>query len=690
MTFTYKIKLMSSIQSKIIIMPRILCATLLIVAFLVAGTSNLLAYISPQEAQDFKQAFRAATAEDWDKAYQLAKGVRDPVAAEIIHWLELRSGVNQWEAYWQFVKQTDVWPGLKILRKTGESALTGQENPYQVIEYFESYYPQTGMGALHYARALKKVGKTKEAERTIRNAFLSLPFTQDAFAQVMSEFPQSTKALITVRMDNLIWLDRLDQAKMLRPYLSNQYKALFDARVALKSDGQRVDSLIRSVPQSLKDTSGLNFDRVIWRFNNEAIERGIDLFLEKSEVGRELEKPAFWSNRRVRLAHSLTRDKRYVEAYQLAAGHNLTKNGVLQPLKWLSDADQGSWVKTQRNNYLELEWLAGFIALRKLNEPNKALSHFYNYYLEVNEPTTQNASYSIIRQGKAGYWLGLTHERLGNLQDAIIAYRHGSKYQTSFYGQLAAQKINAPLSNLITRKEPVNQAKINALRNDKIVRASLILDDSGIPSFGAWFLSHKAEYVDRAGIVALARIAGSEFSALKVAKQGAVQGDLVVEFLYPLTSESNSKYSVSPAMATSIIRQESEFRPNAVSSKGAMGLMQVLPSTGKPIAAEYGINWSTKNILLDREHNLRIGTAYLQGLLDEFDNSLPLAFASYNAGPGRVAGWLGKLGDPRSPNVNEIDWIEHLPYEETRNYVMRVIETYKVYRVILGERSTLN
>ena len=673
-------------------MPRLARNVFLSVAFFVGSTLTTSAYLTPQETSNFNQAFNAANNKDWKKAYQLADEVNDPVAYEIIQWLHLRSGVEQWNEYWRFTNQDVVWPGMKILRKSGETALSGNENPYQVIEYFNSYFPQTGKGALHYARALKKVGKTKEADRVIRDSFLSLPFERQEFKQTLKEFPQSTKALLPARMNNLIWLNQLSQAKMVRPYLTKDYQALLDARIAVKTDGIKVDALIRSVPSDLRDNSGLDFDRMIWRFNNNAIERGIDLFLANSKINGDLEDSVFWSDRRFRTAHSLMQEKRYEEAYKMASGHNLTTNGVLKPIKFLSELDRISWEKTQRYNYLELEWLSGFIALRKLNNPEQALTHFYNYYTELNEPSIERANHSVIRQGKAGYWLGLTHEVLGNPKDAIIAYQFGAKFQTSFYGQLAAKKINAPLSKLITRKEPYNQDLINELSQDKIVRAALIFDDIDVPHFGAWFFAHKAEYVDRAGIAALARIArsnGSEFSALKIAKQGAVQGDVVVEFLYPLTKESGLKFHISPALATAVIRQESEFLSEAVSRKGAIGLMQILPSTGKPIAKDYGINWSTKNILFDREYNLKIGTAYMNTLLEEFDNSNVLAFSSYNAGPGRVTEWFNSIGDPRKRGISDIDWVEHIPYYETRNYVMRVSESFKVYQILLGVKDSL-
>ena len=657
-------------------------------ALMAAGTSAF-SYVSQQEAVNFEKAVDFANAGQWEEAYELAAEVRDPVAAEIIEWLHLRKGVSDWDAYRLFLARGDDWPGLRILRRSGEKALTGNENPYHVIQFFESYDPQTGNGALRYARALQALGKPDMANRVIRDAFLSLPFTNEDLDRVIHDHPLSTVPLLAARMDNLIGLNRIEAALQLKEYLSGSQSALLAARTALKANRQRVNDLIRAVPDDLRGSEGITHDRVSWRLRNDEIERGIDLFLEYSEADGALGKPVFWSTRRLRLAHSLMREGRNEEAYRLASSHQLTRNGVLKPIRWLSSAHRKTWANTQRSNYLELEWLAGFIALRKLDHPERALAHFHNYYLEVQKPSVPDVSHSAVRSGKAGYWLGVTYEAIGNSGDALTSYRFGARFQTSFYGQLATQRINAPTSQQITRREPLNPELVKSLKNDKIVRAGLIFSDAELELFAGWFLSHRAESLDRSGIAALASIAranGSEYSALKVAKQGARQGDVIVEYLFPLTAEARLEYKVSPAMAISVIRQESEFRLNAVSHKGAMGLMQVMPSTGKPIAEDSGIYWSTKDVLFDRNHNMMIGTTYLKELLDSYGNSQELTFAAYNAGPNRVKGWLPKIGDPRSSHIGLVDWIEHIPYEETRNYVMRVAEALTIYQVKLEGR----
>ena len=652
---------------------------------------NTTAFSNPgiEDTRNFKLAFDSAVKENWGDAYYHAKLVSDSVAVDVVRWLNLRSGVADWQSYRLFLQANGDWPGLKILRRAGEQAFTGDENPNQVMVYFSNYHPQDGYGALRHAEALERLERPREAKRTISNAILSLPFSDDNLKFVIEKYPSETKSLLATRLDNLLWLDRIEEARQLLPYLRKEQQPLYKARISLDGMNKGVNSLINSIPLEFVSDPGLAYDRILWRDHHGHDLSALELLLEQSVSVKELGKPVFWAGKRYQLAHALMREEKNQLAYEIASRHFLTKNDRFHPLDWLSWSDIPSWERKQRNNYLNLEWLAGFISLRKLNDPQRALGHFYNYYQEVNRPSYSYPSYSPVRLGRAGFWLGTAHEAVGNKKDAEIAYQFGARFQTTFYGQLAAERINFPTSKSLISSEPVNNRQVARLQKEKVVRAALLFHAIGNEPYAGWFFAHQAESLDREGLSALARIAeknGADFSIIKIAKQGTRQGNIILDYLYPLPDLVIHNLSTKREVTLAIIRQETEFRSQAISHKGALGLMQVLPSTGKEIARDLGLKGPIRDLLLDKEANLKIGSAYLHELLEEYGGRNFLAFAAYNAGPGRLNSWLKSNGRPDDNWHSVIDWIEHIPYSETRNYVMRVLESLTVYQHRFSKR----
>jgi soluble lytic murein transglycosylase len=147
--------------------------------------------------------------------------------------------------------------------------------------------------------------------------------------------------------------------------------------------------------------------------------------------------------------------------------------------------------------------------------------------------------------------------------------------------------------------------------------------------------------------------------------------------------------AVEPAIVYSIVRQESWFNPRTVSSANALGLMQVTPPAGRYVAKKFNVTFDQKRLLTDMSYNVQMGAAELGDVIKDYRGSYILAFAAYNAGRGRVKEWVGRYGDPRDPKVDPIDWVERIPFAETRNYVQRVMENVQVYRVRFGGGSNL-
>ena len=140
-------------------------------------------------------------------------------------------------------------------------------------------------------------------------------------------------------------------------------------------------------------------------------------------------------------------------------------------------------------------------------------------------------------------------------------------------------------------------------------------------------------------------------------------------------------------MVYAIVRTESGFDQRDMSSAKAVGLMQVTPVAGRDTAKRFGVSYDWKRLVSDPVYNTQMGAAEASALLKDFRGSFVLTFAGYNAGRGRVEQWVAQHGDPRNPKIDAVDWVERIPFAETRNYVQRVMENLMVYRGRFGEST---
>ncbi len=643
-------------------------------------------------AQDaFLTAVEEASAHNWEKAYSAARRVDDPAALTVVNWMRLRAGVDSYKSYARFLENHGDWPGLKLLRKVGEATLAEGVSPAEVVNYFRLQPPQTGNGALALAAALEALGRPNRAKRLMVDSWQSLPFPVQATNQALRRYGNLLGPLDSRRLDQLLWEGRLNEARRFLIHASPARRQLAETRIALQQRRNGVDALIANLPSSMRNNAGLLHDRVSWRRSRGMDNRAANLLIEVSSDPDRLGRPARWASTRLSLGYSLINAGSHQLAYQVVSNHHLSLNGSLDSLDWLSDTHVERQQRTLRRDYLDLEWLAGFIALRKLKEPKLAIFHFQNFMNEIVSPTYDDTNNSHISRGRAGYWLGRALSAAGETERSQLAYEFGARHQTSFYGQLAAESIASATQNALVGSMARPKNNRSKLRNDSVVRAAFLYTSIKYHSYSAWFLAHRAETLDRSGIVELADLArqrGAEFEALKIAKQGAVQGEPIVDLLFPVTDIAYLDLPLANELAIAVARQETEFRDNARSPQGALGLMQVLPSTARPIARSLGKSGPIERILIDPSSNVTIGATYLNENVERFDGSIPLAVAAYNAGPGRVLQWLKSLGDPRKSRYAMIDWIEMIPFSETRNYVMRVLEASVVYRMRLHKRTT--
>ena len=380
------------------------------------------------------------------------------------------------------------------------------------------------------------------------------------------------------------------------------------------------------------------------------------ILLQRSKSEEALGAPEIWAVRRLRLARRAAREGRAERAYALASRHHLTPDaGYI---------------------YADAEWVAGWVALRKLGDAQRAITHFERFHTAVSTP---------ISLGRGGYWLGRAHEALGNQADANRWYAEGARHQTSFYGQLAAAKVGAPGDARLASSDLPDWRTSPAMRTDEI-RLAATLHFAEENRLAMATFSHLGRTMPEGVLAPLTRLVldlEQPHYAVRIAKRAARRGILIYPGYYPLHDLAGYASAVEPAFAMAVARQETELNPRAISRAGARGLMQLMPATAKRVASWVGEEYSRDRLIEDWRYNARLGQTYLARRVEDFGGSYVMAAAAYNAGAHRVSRWVDEFGDPRLARNDMIDWIEQIPFEETRNYVQRVMEGLYVYRARL-------
>lgn len=602
-------------------------------------------------------ALRAAWSKNYDEARTLAKQVKDPAARDVVTWTLLRATQGELNDYQNFLDRNPDWPGLPLLMKRGEINITRNAAPQDVLRFFETHAPQTGVGALRLAAAQKAIGERAKSHATITDAWSSIPMSADEQNAFVERHFRIIAPHHQERLDNLLWDGNFTSARRMFPLVGEDWRKLSEARMALRNLDKGVDGKIEAVPNSLRNNAGLSYERFLWRARKGRPESALELLSSRSASAEALGQPEEWANRRRSMARQLMRDGRNKEAYWISANHHL---------------EGGS-------SFSDLEWLSGFIALRKMNDPEKALGHFRRF---------RNAVQSPISLGRAGYWEGRALEALGRDDDAQAAYAFGAEYQTSFYGQLAAERGGIPTDPALLGREDYPDWRNASFLESTVLQAALELHKAGQKTLAERFMVHLCESLTPTEMGQLADIAfelGEPHVALMIAKFAARRGHTLQRAYHPVTDIVRQTLPVEDALTLAIARRESEFDPAVVSPAGARGLMQLMPRTGKAMAEKRGEPFSERRLTADPAFNARLGTTYLAELIDDFGPNLPLVAGGYNAGPGRSYTWIKRYGDPRSSDVDVVDWIEHVPFRETRNYIMRVTESYVVYKLRLSD-----
>ena len=629
---------------------------LLLALLIVALTAAPLA-AQPQPAQNPLTYVQAGL---WAQARVAAGESGDPVATRLIDWYRmLTPNAATASEIATFVRQNPDWPSPTLLERRRQEAIVAEHDDATVaalcIEKKPTQTTAHGAALLRCADALANLGRGKEAGAQAREAWvnaISDPVTEAAFVR---RFPGLISANDQwARFQRLIWDDAAGAQRQIA-FLAPARSALATARLALKTAGTGTIGPAEDDPGAMLDLARslrrLGQDQAavtLWRSSGAAAQRAAPGHLE-----------AFWAERN-QMARQLLRDGDSQGAYDVVAAHGQKEPSIV----------------------VEAEFLAGFIALRKLNEPKLAATHF---------TALATASPAVLTQSRAYYWLGRAVAAAGG--DARPSFVRAAALPMTFYGQLAARSAGEPDATLVQelRAAPATAAALPATPiMGELTRAANLLAAWQDPARARPFLLRMEELcrapAERIAVGDRAAAMGLPDIAVLVARRLGRDGIVPPMQGWPVPVEPPPV--LEPAVSLAIMRQESNFDVGIISSSGARGLMQLMPATARTVSRRVGEPTSDVLLTTDPGHNMRLGTAYLREVLDKFDNFVPLAAAAYNAGPHRVTQWLTDNGDPRgiAPDApgaatqSMIDWIELIPFNETRNYVQRVLENVVIYQ----------
>jgi soluble lytic murein transglycosylase len=595
--------------------------------------------------------------------------ISDPAALKLIEWYYLRSSSSQagYERYFAFVRSNPSWPSVGMLQKRGEGSLWDDKRDAATVRnYFFNSEPRSGKGRLAMARALLTQGDHAGAQRFVREAWRRDIFGADTEEQAIEMFgAMITTADHRARMHRMIFAGEEGAAIRSAKRLGAADQAVAKARIALNDKADNAAALLEAVPSEARNDPNYVFGRIQLLRRQDKIAEAGQLMLSmpnKPELIHDVDE--WWVERRL-LARKL------IDIGDASTAYRITRDAATP----------------EKENYrVEHEFTAGWIALRFLNEPRPALAHFARIAEGTLHPT------SLAR---AHYWQGRALEAMGRQQEARGQYQTAAQFSAAYYGQIARGRLG--MTDMAIRKPPQYSAAERAsLRNVDIVRAVEILyaiNERDLVTTMAADLGDRP--IEVGPLVMIGELAAQNRDAramLYLGRTAMARGFPLEQFAFPdvgIPQYTPIGPDIDRSIVYAITRQESAFNPRIVSSANAMGLMQVTPAAGRDTAKRFGGKYDGKRLLNDSVYNVQMGSAELAGLLSDYRGSYILTFAGYNAGRGRIKDWVQRYGDPRNPDIDPIDWVELIPFSETRNYVQRVMENMAVYRVRLGGNTKL-
>ncbi len=629
---------------------------------------KLNSLLDKNDAKNFKSALSASDRRRWSSFTSYRNKVKDPVARDILFWLQATRDTNMSQQDLSYVvTNLSDWPRMTAIQARAESNMFDKPRPArETLSWFAGKEPVSGEGRIALANAYYAVGDIASGDQWLKLGWRESKLTRDRQKKTYSQH----KARLTpedhaARADHLIWEGTAHFPKVegLMSLMPKADRALSDARMRVLRNRSGMDGAIKRVPSSLQNHPGLLYARGKWRRQKSSKERALEPFLQivdpaSSEKGKE----RLWRERKI-MTYWAIEEGKYSEAYRLTRNHGMNRG----------------------TGFAEAEFLGGWLALTKLNKPALAEQHFQ---------TLRNGVTTPVSIARGSYWLGRAHEAQ-NSPEAQTHYVDAARFSNTYYGFLAADRMSPNSSMVILPEEPMLPLEFSEMSRDRRIKAMELLAESGEERLLTQFSFHLDDVVDDLEDLSfLSRFSkkyGYMRPSVRAAKQASRFQSMLTESGYPMPrSIMNLSDKFDKAFVLSIARQESEFNNSAVSSARAYGMMQMINATAASTARKHRIPYSKSRLTTDIDYSARLGALHLHDLLRQFDGSYILAAVGYNAGPHRAKQWIREYGDPRKPGVDVIDWIENIPFSETRNYVQRVMENMQVYRARLNGNTGQN
>jgi soluble lytic murein transglycosylase len=584
----------------------------------------------------------------------LAASATDPAERSALDWASLRADVHpSFASLTDFLEGHPTWPSRGWIREQQEADLAAHpQAPTQVAAFFFSAPPQSSAGKIAAARAAQAMGRSEEASQIIRALWRDGPFDAAAEGVILREFiPTLAKADHAYRADRLIYAGYLSAGARAASLAGPDVLALVQARIGA-ARAPMSPGLIKAVPPALRNDPGLLFSRIQYaRRTGRVYEAAILLGLAPRDRAVLVSPDRWWSERKMIARTLLDLDEPQL-AFEVC-------DQTVRP-----DASEAQ---------VDAAFHAGWIALRFLDDAPSAAKRF---------AIATEAAENPLSVARAAYWQGRAAEAMGSSEGARVFYARAASVPIAFYGQLAVQRLG---ETRLALRAPTAAAE--GERRDEAVRAVQALYANGLDDVAAALAFDAArQWRDESQLAAMGEVVKHQDDVgtqVQFAKIAVMEGHPLERMAFPVVGMPAFlplPRSTDLPTVYAVARQESEFIWHANSGAGAKGLMQMLPSTAAVTARRAGVEFDYARLIVDPAFNTQLGAALLGQLIEDQRGSRALAFAAYNAGPGRVAQWIAAHGDPRDGAVDLVDWIERIPFDETRDYVERVSENLGVYR----------
>jgi len=560
-----------------------------------------------------------------------------------------------------FLEQHPIyWPDEKRIRIRAERTMRAAGlSDNDVIAWFAASPPISGIGKWSYAEALTRQNlHNDEAAKLIREAWRDADLTEDEENTFLVEFGSRLDEKDHIaRIDRLLWEGKTTPAKRMWPKLPVARQLLYQARAALMHDDKAAPTLVSHIGGALANDPGLLYERMRYRARKDDDNGVREILLA---VPKNVPYPErWWKIREGEIRRSID-EGNYKMASRLLENHGQSEGA----------------------SYADALWLDGWLNLEFLNNPKEAYATFIQMHEAVRTP---------VSKARAAYWTGRAAKKNGDKSSAREWFTTATKHSTTFYGQLAQSELSINMPLHLPDQPSFAGFTSDPILGDGIEEAIRICIKNDDRKLATRLINHVIDKAESEHSMLAVAGLGHELSvpniSVKAAKKAQQKGVVLKDVGYP-RPETEQDFPIERALTLAIIRQESEFDPEAESPAGALGMMQLLPGTAKETARKISLPYEGSQ-LTSPNYNMRLGSNYLARMINAYDGSYVMAIAAYNAGPGNVRKWIQQFGTPGTNAYDAINWIEKIPFYETRNYVQRVLENLQVYRALEGKDTLM-